>query len=1497
MKKNSSSLSKLAALLGFTWGIACGILPAQAQITASYAPNAWVNDPYTPNTAWGITAPNTSSPTYTNNGLNYNNNLYGYSPIGTTITLAKPGDTVTLTAQVTTSGDVAYANLQFRFGIVYKGASANDTGWAGSLISLPNTGSQAGLYEEKIPNTATFSTGSSANTQGSGTSTFVTGSQSGTIAYTLSVTYLSSTANLVCWTAQGLNGNAYIYTGRYTNTTAATQGGFNYDTVGFLKGGSVFTANSTANAIAFANVLVTFGSFGDGAWAGDNSGTWSTTGNWVNGVPANGSGFIANFGAVDLTADRTVILDTSRSVGAMIFGATSGSVNNWILNSTGGSILSLNNNGLATVPNIAVTNNMATLDLSVDSTNGLAESGAGLLILAGNNSIVGPLDLNGGELSFSSLANLPLSSAGISAINFGGGALQWAAGNTLDISALGITIGFAGNGGFDTGANNVTFTQPIGDGGVGGLTKLGTGTLTFDNYASYAGTTTVSNGVLALGSSGSIPSSSNIVVLTNATLDVSALGSSGLALSGQNQFLSGAGTVNGSLSDSSGTTIGAGFAATGAAGTLTINGGLTLNSGSILTFGLANVTDVGGGTNDLIAVSGNLDIAGPTAINVNLISGAPGLGTYTLFTYGSFSGSAANLTAPLGYSVINTGSSIGLVVTHVPQNLTWKGDGSANVWDTDTTENWLDGGLPAYFFAGDSVTFNATGSDNPYINLDVNVSPASVTVNSSGYDFAGTGGIATGKLTTSTGTLILENNNTYTGPTVISGGVLQVGGPTLVGTAGTLGTGRVTNNGALVFDLAQNYTVTTNIYGTGSITNIGSAGTITLSGNISGSTVNQASSGAAMVLSGSNTYTGQTIVSSGSLHPRNNFALSKVAVSTVVSNGGQIYIDLPNLIITNKLSLAGPGIANDGALRVGGGGLVTVGGAISLMGDTQFQVDGGSTLILTNPATITGIAGALSTNVTLGADANGVGTFIAPLSLGGGSLTVQDAGVWTIAPSNNYTGLTSLNGSATAILEIAGTNALGPISSFNAAYVTLNGGTLATSNNITFNDGLRGFTVNGGTGGFDVAGGATLVIANPITGGGTLTKGTAGTVDDSGTLVLSGSNSFNGTLYVDSGNNVVNDGTFEVAGSYAIANVLSPIAIRNTLGGASTFALDGSSGNIVVTQDITLTGRSPNIPAILNIAGTNTLAGNLTNGGAGGRYIIESDSGLLTMGSPGTYLSFSTTDPQTLTFQGNGSFFVLGTISDGTNATTTFTSITKAGSGSMTLQALNTYSGSTTVTGGALIVNGAIASGTNAQLVTISGGSLGGTGVINAPVTVGAAGTFAPGAPLGTLTINSNLTLAGNTLVSVSAPSTCSQVAGLTALTYGGTLTVTNVGGALAAGNSFQIFPATIGTGNFTSVSGSAGGGLGFTFNPTTGVLSVVSVIPSTPTNITYSVSSGSITLNWPSSYTGWILQAQTNSAGIGTDWFDVAGTASTDSWTMPIGLNNPTVFLRLRHP
>jgi hypothetical protein len=91
---------------------------------------------------------------------------------------------------------------------------------------------------------------------------------------------------------------------------------------------------------------------------------------------------------------------------------------------------------------------------------------------------------------------------------------------------------------------------------------------------------------------------------------------------------------------------------------------------------------------------------------------------------------------------------------------------------------------------------------------------------------------------------------------------------------------------------------------------------------------------------------------------------------------------------------------------------------------------------------------------------------------------------------------------------------------------------------------------------------------------------------------------------------------------------------------------------------------------------------------------------------------------------------------------------------------------------------------------------------------------------------------------------------------------------------------------------------LGFSFNPTNGVLSVVSTIPGAPTNFSYSVSSGFITLSWPSNYIGWILQAQTNppSVGITTNWVDVAGTASEDSLTLSISASN-SVFFRMRHP
>ncbi len=81
------------------------------------------------------------------------------------------------------------------------------------------------------------------------------------------------------------------------------------------------------------------------------------------------------------------------------------------------------------------------------------------------------------------------------------------------------------------------------------------------------------------------------------------------------------------------------------------------------------------------------------------------------------------------------------------------------------------------------------------------------------------------------------------------------------------------------------------------------------------------------------------------------------------------------------------------------------------------------------------------------------------------------------------------------------------------------------------------------------------------------------------------------------------------------------------------------------------------------------------------------------------------------------------------------------------------------------------------------------------------------------------------------------------------------------------------------------------------GSLQVASTIPSTPTNITYSVGGGQMTLSWPVSYAAWILQEQTNALNVGlsTNWVNIGVMAGT---TTTVSLNTAgLVFYRLRHP
>src|SRR5262249_40271149 len=73
----------------------------------------------------------------------------------------------------------------------------------------------------------------------------------------------------------------------------------------------------------------------------------------------------------------------------------------------------------------------------------------------------------------------------------------------------------------------------------------------------------------------------------------------------------------------------------------------------------------------------------------------------------------------------------------------------------------------------------------------------------------------------------------------------------------------------------------------------------------------------------------------------------------------------------------------------------------------------------------------------------------------------------------------------------------------------------------------------------------------------------------------------------------------------------------------------------------------------------------------------------------------------------------------------------------------------------------------------------------------------------------------------------------------------------------------------------------------------------STPTNVTATISGNQLTLAWPSDHRGWILQAQTNSMGVGltTNWIDVSGSETNIQSVINIDPANPTVFFRLRPP
>jgi fibronectin-binding autotransporter adhesin len=267
----------------------------------------------------------------------------------------------------------------------------------------------------------------------------------------------------------------------------------------------------------------------NGSWDVDASGTWSNTANWASGVIGTGNGFTATF-ANDITADRTVTLDSTRAVGSLVFGDSDPtSAASWVVARSASENFTLNNSTSSTsfiTVNSLGTNATATISLLVGSGANaplIEKNGVGTLVFTGNNPFAAKLAVTAGSLQVS--ADNQLGGTGSFATDritlSGGGTLKTTAGFTLN-SNRGITVG-AGGGVLNLSGGNLTTSIPFSGAGET-LTVMGTNGLVASNtrgisssvnwdFAGNSGTRVFFNGSDAIGT-GSLQIGSGVRFVT-----------------------------------------------------------------------------------------------------------------------------------------------------------------------------------------------------------------------------------------------------------------------------------------------------------------------------------------------------------------------------------------------------------------------------------------------------------------------------------------------------------------------------------------------------------------------------------------------------------------------------------------------------------------------------------------------------------------------------------------------------------------------------------------------------------------------------------------------------------------------------------------------------------------------------------------------------------------------------------------------------------------------
>ena len=551
-----------------------------------------------------------------------------------------------------------------------------------------------------------------------------------------------------------------------------------------------------------------------------------------------------------------------------------------------------------------------------------------------------------------------------------------------------------------------------------------------------------------------------------------------------------------------------------------------------------------------------------------------------------------------------------------------------------------------------------------------------------------------------------------------------------------------------------------------------------------------------------------------------------------------------------------------------------------------------------------------------------VGNFSLPITVNGGIIRLTGNAFGFDSPVTNLIGGVILDNSTTVNLTaLGGIRGPGNLTKTGTGPAVLASVDNAWSSNTV----ISGGTLLVGAGGFEgslpdlpVLNSGTLTfntllpitLNNPISGSGGVQQ------IGGGAVTLSASNSYDGQTFLNTSTATSSDSSFRITHGNALGSTVGNTRIGGNTTGNARLEL---AGNITIPETFLIDARqagTTDLPAILNVSGDNTLTGPINGNTGGSVYNIASASGLLTVA--GNFVPPSTAGTRRLKLMGEGNGLWTGIISNSLD-TLVPALLTKQGPGLWTLAGGNVYFGSTTIAEGtlALAATGSISNTptidvqTNASfnVAAVPGGfvleatqTLMGSGSVIGNVV--ALGVVSPGSSLGTLTFSNSATLSGTTVMELdrlAAPNADLLVAN--ALSYGGTLVVTNSGEPLQAGDSFNLFDWTTRGGSFVSVElpllepGLSWDVSNFSINGNIAVTSG-SGIPTTPVPLTFVSTGNKLDISWPADHTGWRLEAQTNALNIGlsTNWFPVPDSTSTNRVVLSIDPATGTVYYRLAH-